>query len=103
MHRGTDEVLSVYVVFRTPMTEDNTLKAYLSRLAINVEAFAFSTAPPPEPEAKLPATKELLLSETIKETNKPTIYRNEDEESAFIHVIWKLEVFISQKTPPPAR
>ncbi|KAF2657522.1 hypothetical protein K491DRAFT_654614 [Lophiostoma macrostomum CBS 122681] len=91
-----DEVLPVYVVFRTPNTEENTLKAYLMRLAINLEAFAFSTAPPPEPEAKAPTTKEMIFSETIKDANTPVIYRNENEESAFIYLMWKLEVFISR-------
>lgn len=94
MHRRLDELVPIYIVFRTPPIEDSTLKAYLTRLAINVEAFAFSTAPPPEPETKAPPPKEVIYSGTIKDSNEPAILRFEDESSPHVYVIWKLEVFI---------
>lgn len=88
-------------MFRTPLIEDTTLKSYLARLAINLEAFAFSTAPPPEPETKAPPPKELIFSETIKASNEPAIVRHEEEGSPHIYVIWKVEVFICKRMPVP--
>lgn len=96
MHR-VDELLPIYIVFRSPFIEENTLEAYLTRLSINVEAFAFSTAPPPEPEAKAPPPKEVIYSETIKDSNKPIIIRPEQEASSYVYVVWKVEVFICKR------
>ncbi|KAF1972883.1 hypothetical protein BU23DRAFT_641908 [Bimuria novae-zelandiae CBS 107.79] len=91
-----DELVPVYVVFRTPVMEDATLKAYLARLAINVEAIAFSTAPPPEAEAKGGPPKEVIASETIIDTTDPIIVRHEEDGLSHIYVVWKLETFISR-------
>ncbi|PSN72985.1 hypothetical protein BS50DRAFT_513935 [Corynespora cassiicola Philippines] len=91
-----DERVSVYVVFRTPLIEDNTLRSYLARLAINLEAFAFSTAPPPDPEAKPPPPKELIFSETIPISNEPTIIRHEESSNPHIYAVWRVQVFISR-------
>ncbi|KAF2019130.1 hypothetical protein BU24DRAFT_113008 [Aaosphaeria arxii CBS 175.79] len=90
-----DERVPVYVVFRTPSIDNDTLRAYLSRLAITLDVFAFSTAPPPEPEAKPPPPKELIYSETIKDSKEPLILRPE-VNSQYVYVIWRLEVFISR-------
>jgi hypothetical protein len=95
MHR-LDELLSVHVVFRTPLLDDATLRSYLARLVLNIEAFAFSTAPPPEGEPKTGPTKELIYSSTIKDTDQPTILRHGEEEDAYTYIIWKVEVFISR-------
>ncbi|KAF2866716.1 TRAPP trafficking subunit Trs65-domain-containing protein [Massariosphaeria phaeospora] len=89
-----DELVDVYVVFRTPLIDDVTLKAYLSRLTITLETFAFSSAPAPEPEAKAVPPKELMISEAIKESNTPTIIRYEEDDHSHIYVVWKLEVAV---------
>jgi hypothetical protein len=89
-----DEVASVYVVFRTPLLQEVSLKAYLTRLAINLETFVFGSAPSPEPEAKAPPPKELLYSETIKQSIEPQVLQH-GEERPYIYVIWKVDVFIS--------
>lgn len=94
MHRHVDEIVPLYVVFRAPILEKTTLQAYLSRLAINLEAFVFSTAPPPEPQTRAPPPKEVLYSETIKSTNKPLFIQSSDESNPHTYVLWKLEVFI---------
>ncbi|KAJ4354669.1 uncharacterized protein N0V89_006406 [Didymosphaeria variabile] len=91
-----DELVPVYIVFRTPLMEDATLKTYLSRLAVNVEAIAFSTAPPPESEAKGPPPKEVISSETITDAIEPVVVRHDEEGSPHIYVVWKLEIFISK-------
>lgn len=94
MHR-LDELLSVYVVFRTPLLEDQALKSYLDRLAVNLDVYAFGTAPGPDQEAKaLP--KELLYSETIKDTNEPTIVLHESESVQHAYVFWKVDAPIGK-------
>lgn len=94
IHR-LDELLPVYVVFRTPLLEDEVLKSYLDRLAVNLDVFAFGTAPGPDQEAKaLP--KELIYSETIKDTNEPTIVLHENDDGKHAYVFWKVEVPIGK-------
>ena len=96
MHRLLDELLAVYVVFRTPFLEDATLKAYLARLVVNVEAFAFSTTPLPEQDPKAGPLKELLYSGTIKHTDEPTIVNHGEGDAAHTYVIWKVDIFIGE-------
>lgn len=92
-----DERVAVYVVFRTPVVNENTLKVYLTRLAITLEGFAFSTAPPPDTEAKPSPPKELIYSETIQESNDPLLVRyDDDDDNPHVFVIWKVDVFISR-------
>ncbi|KAF2272561.1 uncharacterized protein EI97DRAFT_385496 [Westerdykella ornata] len=83
------------VVLRTPQIDQSTLRAYISRLAISLEAFVFSTAPPPVPEARVPPPKEPIYSETIKESSEPRVIGHEGE-SHHAYVVWRLEVFISR-------
>lgn len=97
MHRRVDEPLSVFVVFRTPLVEDELLKTYLERLVVNVEAFAFSTAPPPEHEGKASPPKELIYAEPINQTNEPLVLRQGEGEAAYTYVIWKVEIFIGER------
>lgn len=94
MHRHVDEIVPLYVVFRAPIVEQTTLQTYLSRLAINLEAFVFSTAPPPEPQTRAPPPKEVLYSETIKGSIKPLIINGPDKADPHTYVLWRVEVFI---------
>ncbi|KAF2632252.1 hypothetical protein BU25DRAFT_475577 [Macroventuria anomochaeta] len=90
-----DELLPVYVVFRTPLLENEVLKSYLDRLAVSLDVFAFGTTPGPDQEAKaLP--KELICSETIKDTNEPTIVLHESGDAKHAYVFWKVEVAIAR-------
>ncbi|CAI6242283.1 unnamed protein product [Periconia digitata] len=93
MHRYIDELAPVYIVFRTPLVEEDVLKSYLARLAVNVDAFAFSTAPSSEQDAKTPPPKEQIYGETIKPSTEPVIVRHEDG-TPYTYVIWRIEVFI---------
>lgn len=95
MHR-VDEQLPLYVVFRTPLFDDGTLKAYLARLAIDLQGFAFSTAPQPEAESKSGNTKELIHSSTIKDTDTPLILRHGKGDDTITFIIWKVDVFVSR-------
>lgn len=96
MHRLLDELLAVYVIFRTPLLEDTTLKSYLARLVVNVEAFAFSTAPPPEQDARSAPPKELIYSGTINHTDEPSIVSQGVSDDAYTYVIWKVDIFIGK-------
>jgi hypothetical protein len=96
MHR-LDELLPVHIVFRTPLLDDDdTLQSYLARLVLNLEAFVFSTAPPPEGEQKAGPTKELIFSSTIKDADKPIVVQHGEGEEGHTFVIWKVEAFISR-------
>jgi len=95
MHRYLDELLPVYVVFRTPLLDDITLKSYIARLAISLDAFVFSTVPPPNQEPKTPP-KELIYSNTIEDANEPLIVRQKGD-NMHAYAIWKIEVFICEK------
>ena len=101
MHRRVDEIVPLYVAFRTPFLGEDVLKAYLERLAINLEAFVLSTVPPPEPEAKAPPPKEVVYSETIKTSNEPIVICYEDEDSPHMYVVWKVDVFICKMRHDP--
>lgn len=90
-----DELIPIYVVLRTPPIQESTLNLYLSRLAINLESYAISTASNAEAgEAYVPPAKELLSSETIKDGYEPTVVEHENGPSAHVYVIWKVDVFI---------
>ncbi|KAF1946123.1 hypothetical protein EJ02DRAFT_418889 [Clathrospora elynae] len=91
-----DELLAVYVVFRTPLLHDTVLKSYLARLLVNVEAFAFSTVPPPEQDPKAGPSKELIYSSTINHTDEPTVINHGEEDDAYTYVIWKVDIFIAR-------
>ena len=92
-----DELLPLCVVFRTPYLEDETLKSYLDRLAVNLDVYALGTVSGPDQEAKaLP--KELIYSETIKDTNEPTIVLHQSDDTKHAYVIWKVQVPIGENT-----
>jgi hypothetical protein len=98
MHRPLDELLAVYVVFRTPLLESALLKSYLARLLVNVEAFAFSTAPPPDQDPKAGPPKELIYSGTINHTDEPTVVNHGkgDGGDAYTYAIWRVNIFICE-------
>ncbi|KAF1837196.1 hypothetical protein BDW02DRAFT_491843 [Decorospora gaudefroyi] len=91
-----DELLAAYIVFRTPSLDDDILKSYLARLLVNVEAFAFSTSPPPEQEPKDVPPKELIHSSTINHTDEPTVVNHGEGDDAYTYVIWKVDIFIAR-------
>jgi hypothetical protein len=77
------------------LLDESTLKSYLDRLAVNLDVFAFGTAPGPDQEANaLP--KELIYSGTIKDTNEPTIVLHESGDGTHAYVFWKVEVAIGE-------
>ena len=95
MHRYIDELVPVYIVFRTPLVEEDVLKSYLARLAINLEVFAFSTAPSPDIDSKTAPPKEQIYGDIINNSVEPVIVRHE-EGTPYTYVAWKIEVFICE-------
>ncbi len=95
MPRRLDELLSVYVVFRTHLLDDDTLKSHLDRLVLNLDVYAFSTAPAPEAEPKT-APKEIIHSSTINASDEPIICHPGEGDHAATYIIWKVEVLISK-------
>ncbi|KAF4307282.1 hypothetical protein GTA08_BOTSDO05133 [Botryosphaeria dothidea] len=96
-----DELVPVYVVLRTPTTDENTLKSYLGRLAINVEAYATSTAPLAHAGAPhAPPLKELLHSAPVQNPAEPVLFSSKGVEyengnsQEYCYVAWKVDVFI---------
>ncbi|KAL1634952.1 hypothetical protein SLS56_002035 [Neofusicoccum ribis] len=96
-----DELVPVYVVLRTPTTDENTLKSYLGRLAINVEAYATSTAPISHSGAPhAPPLKELLHSAAVQNPAEPVLFSSKGvtyengQSQEYCYVAWKVEVFI---------
>ena len=88
-------MVPVYIILKTPLVDKNTLKSYLTRLAISLETFAFSTAPNPESSEKsAPPPKELIFSETIKDPHQPLLIHSKHEPEASAYIVWKLNVFI---------
>ncbi|KAG9186590.1 hypothetical protein G6011_09698 [Alternaria panax] len=96
MHRLLDELLAVYVVFQTPLLEEATLKSYLARLVINVEAFAFSTVPASDHDAKAAPPKEIIFSGIVNHAHEPTVVNHGEGDNAHTYVIWKVDVFIAR-------
>lgn len=99
--RNLDELVPVYVVLRTPTTDENTLKSYLGRLAINVEAYATSTAPLAHAGAPhAPPLKELLHSAPVQNPAEPVLFSSKGVEyengnsQEYCYVAWKVDVFI---------
>ena len=100
IRRLVDELIPIYIVLRTPLIQASTLKSYLSRLAINLESYAISTASNTDAgEAYVPPAKELLSSEAIQDSYKPTVVSHKNGPSSRVYVIWKVNVFICTSTP----
>jgi hypothetical protein len=98
MLRISDELVPVYIVLRTPFVDESTLNAYLARLAINLESFALSTAPASESgEAGAQPQKELIFSETIKDSHGSFFVSRETDTESYTYVIWKIDVFICKQ------
>ena len=99
IRRLVDELIPIYIVLRTPLIQASTLKSYLSRLAINLESYAISTASNTDAgEAYVPPAKELLSSEAIQDSYKPTVVSHKNGPSSRVYVIWKVNVFICTST-----
>ncbi|KAK7511535.1 TRAPP trafficking subunit Trs65-domain-containing protein [Phyllosticta citriasiana] len=100
--QNVDELVSVYVVLRTPAIDGETLRSYLARLSINVEAFATSTAPLSHQPGggHPPPLKELLHTATVQAPGEPVLLQSKSvayengHTQEYCYVAWKAEVFL---------
>ncbi|KAK3076700.1 hypothetical protein LTS18_012298, partial [Coniosporium uncinatum] len=98
------EHVPVYVVLRTPFIDEDTLKSYLSRLAIHLETYATGVVLPPNAKPDEPGVghKELLHSETVTDSEEPIVVasgsQSDDDSGAqqYVHVFWKVNVTIGE-------
>jgi hypothetical protein len=96
-YRYIDEIAEAYVVLRTRLLEEDTLEAYLDRLAITLDARAYGSSFPKSNEEKPAVVNELLFSGSITDPD-PTICatevqpEDEAEPVQYLYVFWKISV-----------
>lgn len=96
-YRYIDEIAEAYVVLRTRLLGEDTLEAYLDRLAITLDARAYGSSFPKSSEDKPVVINELLFSGTVKDAD-PTICatevqsEGESEPIQYLYVFWKISV-----------
>jgi hypothetical protein len=96
------------VVLRSPIVDENTLRAYVSRLAITLEGHALGTPvppanenrdnqqPPPPPPQQ---AKETIFSKSLTGAEKPSyVVDVPSADSSYHHsyVVWSVDVFIGR-------
>ena len=99
-----DELISIYVVLRTPYYEEQELKSLLSRLAIIVEAHAISSPKPANthdaPGEQSPSQiRDIIWSTAVDTAEEPLIIIQQKENPTTnpqVFVIWKLLSFLSK-------
>ncbi|KAH8592412.1 TRAPP trafficking subunit Trs65-domain-containing protein [Bisporella sp. PMI_857] len=96
-----DETIDVYVVLQTPYFDERTLRSYLGRLVITVEAQVVNL-PTGSPEVQAPPSQEVIYTGSIQDSEDPLIIvqgPGESEQHAgkeHILVIWRLSAFLGR-------
>lgn len=108
--RLTDELAAVYIVLRVSNTSEDSLRTYISRLTIRLDAFAISCSDA-EIQEGLSTTdiatraRDLVFSKEVQETDDPLIIVHdsdaEDEvgsenRAPYVFVLWKVDAFLSK-------
>jgi hypothetical protein len=101
-----DELVTVYIVLRTPAFGEKDLKTHLARLSITVEAHAigqqFLKPVDGSNQPQVREAKELLASETVSISDDPLICateiqaEGESEPSHHIYIFWKVVIPIGR-------
>ncbi|KAH0566083.1 hypothetical protein GP486_000521 [Trichoglossum hirsutum] len=96
-----DEVVAVYVILRTTYLGEDTLKSYLSRLAITLDAYAVSKQQQlPTDGQSAGQPQELVYSGKVQDFEDPLIIVHgsgeggDEVENSHIITIWKLNAFL---------
>ncbi|TKA73696.1 hypothetical protein B0A49_03561 [Cryomyces minteri] len=102
--RNADELLPVYVVLRTPLTDEESVQSYFSQLSITVEAHASGTAVSAAPDVgakelqQAPLAKDLLYSMTIAASQEPLVVISRSGAEApvhsesFVFAVWRVNI-----------
>lgn len=91
-----DETVDVYVVLQTPYFDERTLRSYLGRLVINLEAQVVNQT---DAQDALPA-HEVIYSSSVQDSEDPLIVvqgpddSDEGEGEGHILMVWKLSAFL---------
>lgn len=90
------------MVLRTSYVEEEALKRYVSRMAIRVEAHVLSLQSQPRQDGHATQTRDLIFSDTVKESEDPlTVVQESDNsseegDSGHLLVFWRLKAFLSR-------
>lgn len=96
--RLVDEIVTVYVVLRCPLIEEEILQSYLSRLSVSLESFVTGTPNQnaDSEEAQKGPPKDLINSHKIEDSVDPLVIvggtsDSEVSSAPSIYVLWKVE------------
>ncbi|QSZ28678.1 hypothetical protein DSL72_003178 [Monilinia vaccinii-corymbosi] len=92
-----DEIVNIYVVLQTPYFDERSLRSYLNRLMINVEAQVINANAEHQDSS---AGRELIYKGSVQDTDEPLIVVQGSDESVnndgCILLIWKLSAFLAR-------
>ncbi|EEH07954.1 conserved hypothetical protein [Histoplasma capsulatum G186AR] len=98
-----DELLPVYIVLRLTNCSEHALKTQLSRLTVQVEAYAANGVNVEDGEgegAQQQQARDVIFSGTVSDDEDPLVIVNEVENAEdvvnYVYVIWKLDTFLSR-------
>jgi len=92
-----DETVTVYVVLQTPYFDERTLKSYLGRLVINLEARVVNSQ---ADNHEGPPGQETIYSGSVRDSEDPLIVvqgpdeTNRASDEGHILVVWKMSAFL---------
>ncbi|KAF7895127.1 hypothetical protein EAF00_006941 [Botryotinia globosa] len=94
-----DETVNIYVVLQTPYFDEGSLRSYLNRLIINVEAQVINSNGEHQDSS---AGRELIYKGSVQENDEPLIVVQGSNEADGINndghilLIWKLSAFLAR-------
>ncbi|KAA8566935.1 hypothetical protein EYC84_010031 [Monilinia fructicola] len=92
-----DETINIYAVLQTPYFDERSLRSYLNRLIINVEAQVINANAEHQDSS---AGRELIYKGSVQDTDEPLIVVQGSDEAAnddgHILLIWKLSAFLAR-------
>lgn len=94
-----DETVNIYVVLQTPYFDERSLRSYLNRLIINLEAHVINANTEHQDGS---AGRELIYKGSVQDTDEPLIVVQGSDEAddanndGHILLIWKLSAFLGR-------
>jgi hypothetical protein len=99
----TDETVDVLLILRTPWADEQTLRSYLGRLVISLEAQVANTHMAGRDNS--PPGSDVIFTGTVEDTEDPFILVDNSEDSdaedgqvprQHVYAVWKLPVFLGR-------
>ncbi|KAL1954656.1 hypothetical protein VTO42DRAFT_850 [Malbranchea cinnamomea] len=95
-----DELVPVFVVLRLTNCSENSLKLYLGRLSVKLEAFAFNSPSPDKAADQASQAKDLIYSGAVRDTEDPFVIVHEvngrEDIDNYVFVVWKSVAFLNR-------